>query len=71
MKLNASLLALITKMEPIDFVGLARLLGVSIIADKEPRPFADVLEDVLKKFDALPRGRKREVLKLVKKSCGK
>ena len=34
-----------------------------------PRAFADVLEDVMARYSALNRGRKREILKLVKKSC--
>ena len=34
-----------------------------------PRAFADVLEDVMARYSALSRGRKREILKLVKKSC--
>lgn len=94
---NQSLLVEIAKMKPIEFAGLANLLGVDIMKpidgteftstaaessemakenqlDKpkaEPRPFADVLEDVMAHFSALNRQRKREILKLVKKANAK
>ena len=65
-------------MEPLDFAGLAKLLGVQIVEpNKEakegeqkfiPRNFTDVFEDVMKKFSGLNRTRKREILKLIKKA---
>jgi hypothetical protein len=79
-------------MKPIEFMGLAKLLGVSVMKpvevytstaaepsemtqenqpDKpkaEPRPFTDVLEDVMARFSTLNRQRRREILKLVKKA---
>lgn len=79
MKSNMQLMDQITKMEPLEFAGLARLLGVSIVEDnpdKEaekkviPRSFSDVLADVMAKFSGLGRNRKREIIKLVKKSNG-
>ena len=77
--LNKKLMLLIAKMEPIEFCGLATFLGVKIteevetestdIKDKyKPRDFTDVLADVMQKFDALNRQKKRELFKLVKKS---
>ena len=77
MNSNSSLMEHITKMEPLEFAGLARLLGVAIIEDnpdKEaeqkviPRSFTDVFADVMAKFDKLGRARQREIIKLVKKS---
>ena len=83
MNTNMQLVKLISGMEPVDFVGLARLLGVRLLQPineagieststapdrMEPRPFLDVLEDVVKKFDSLNRSKKRELLRLVKKS---
>lgn len=78
MKLGMQLIEQISKMEPVEFLGLVRLLGVQVleenkeaIEDKDkfkPRSFADVLEDVMAKFDKQNRGRKREIIKLVKKS---
>ena len=79
MKSNMQLIEMICKMQPIEFAGLARLLGVQILEpnpnleseeDKkyQPRSFADVLEDVLAAFEKLNRTRKREIIKLVKQS---
>lgn len=85
---SQNLLLEITKMQPVEFAGLARLLGVDIVQKKEgveftstapepsadikknyeARPFADVLEDVMAKYSNLNRQRKREILRLVKKS---
>ena len=65
-------------MEPLDFAGLAKLLGVQIVEINEtaenekekftPRSFTDVFSDVMAKFEKLNRTRKREILKLIKKS---
>lgn len=79
MKSNMQLIEMICKMQPIEFAGLARLLGVQILEpnsnleseeDKkyQPRSFADVLADVLVAFEKLNRTRKREIIKLVKQS---
>ncbi len=77
MKSNMQLMDQITKMEPLEFAGLAKLLGVAIVEDNldeeaekkvVPRSFTDVLSDVMAKFSKLGRSRKREILKLVKKS---
>lgn len=85
---NQILLQEIVKMQPVEFAGLANLLGVQIVQKKgnieftstapespedvkknyEARPFADVLEDVMAKYSNLNRQRKREILRLVKKS---
>ena len=94
MNINQILLSEIPKMRPIEFTGLAKLLGVEVVKLKdektteqeftstetaaegpgaqnqkyEPRPFADVLGDVMARFSRLNRQRKREIVKLVKKS---
>ena len=77
MNSNLSLMDCVTKMEPLEFAGLAKLLGVAIVEDnpdKEaeqkvvPRSFTDVFADVMAKFDKLGRSKKREIIKLVKKS---
>ena len=77
MKSNMQLIDQISKMEPLDFVGLAKLLGVQVIAQNNDiegekqlnvRNFSDVFADVMAKFNGLNRTRKREILKLVKKS---
>ena len=67
------LLQLIINMQPVEFLGLANLLGVKVMEQGEdekavPRTFADVLEEVLAKFSKQNRQRKREILKLVQKA---
>lgn len=77
MNSNSSLMDCIIKMEPLDFAGLARLLGVDIVEenpDKESenkivaRSFTDVFADVMAKFNMLNRTKKREIIKLIKKA---
>lgn len=78
MKSSMQLIEQICKMEPLEFAGLARLLGVQIVELNEestdeknkykPRSFTDVISEVLDKYEKLNRVRKREILKLIKKS---
>ena len=60
----------IAKLEPVEFMGLARVLKVPLFTGedetREPRDFTDVFEDVLKNFSKCERVRRREILKLVK-----
>ena len=78
MKSSMQLIEQICKMEPLEFAGLARLLGVQIVelnnesTDEKnkykPRSFTDVISEVLDKYEKLNRVRKREIFKLIKKS---
>lgn len=79
MQNTEKLMRLIVDMRPVEFMGLAKLLGAPVMEEvnpeatdpKErykPRSFTDVFEDVLKRFDKLNRTRKREILKLIAKS---
>ncbi len=60
----------IAKLEPVEFMGLARVLKVPLFTGggdtREPRDFTDVFEDVLENFSKCKRVRRREILKLVK-----
>lgn len=47
------------------FLGVARILKVQLINDQNVRDFADIYEDVLNAFEAAPRKRKRELLKIL------
>lgn len=67
-------------LEPQEFIGLAKLLGVEIVEqstpkydeDKKvevevnPREFTDVLEDMLENFKKSNRKRRREFMKLLR-----
>ena len=79
MKNTEKLMRLIVDMRPVEFMGLARLLGAPVMEEvnpdatdpKErykPKSFTDVFEEVLRRFDKLNRSRKREILRLIEKS---
>lgn len=63
------LIELITKLEPVEFIGLARVLCVDIInkEDKTPRNFYDMLNDIVNKFNTLARKQRREILSVLRK----
>lgn len=72
------LLVIIPKLELVEFMGLARLLGVKLYKDEKDeeghfinRPFSEVLEDIMVRFDKLDRTKKREILRLLKKATTK
>lgn len=74
MKPMDKLLKCIPTLEPIEFIGLAKTLGVKILeqapSDSEkpewaPRSFTDVLADVLDRFEHANRTTKRQILQLV------
>ena len=77
MRAVEKLFELIPKLEPVEFVGLAHLLGIKLVEETNPsaedkkdrytpRPFTTVLEEMLKKYETLNRGKKREIVKMVK-----
>lgn len=75
MNSTEKLFDLIPKLGAIEFAGLARVLKVKLYSEEKdeqdhfiPRPFVDVLNDILANFDALGRERKREILQVVKKA---
>lgn len=75
-------LELVTKLEPIEFLGLAKVLGVKIYKMKDGTDVAadakkddivakdgvDLVAEVCERFLTLPRQRKREILKIMKKT---
>ena len=77
MKRTEQLFNMIPKLDTVQFIGLARLLGVKLVNKGEPnpdnpkitvasRPFVDVLEDMMRAFENLNRKRQREIIQLVK-----
>lgn len=60
---------LIKYLEPVEFIGLARILCVDIInkEDKTARDFYDVLNDMVNKFNTLARKQRRGILSVLKK----
>ena len=63
------LVELITKLEPVEFIGLARVLCVDIInkEDKATRDFYEVLNDIVDKFNTLARKQRREILSVLRR----
>ena len=63
------LIELITKLEPVEFIGLARILCVDIIneEDKTTRDFYDILNDIIDKFNTLARKQRREILSVLRR----
>lgn len=56
----------IPKLEPQEFIGLARLLGVELMNENEPREFEDILENVLENFTKANRKRRKEFITLLR-----
>lgn len=70
---------LIPKLGAVEFVGLARVLKVQLMDETNPqaenvkdrftpRPFLDVLEDMLAAYEQQSRERRRDILKIVKEA---
>ena len=62
-------ITLIVKLQPVEFMGLARVLKVHLYTDektREPRDFEEVFAEVLERFDKSNRARRREIIQLVK-----
>jgi hypothetical protein len=56
----------LSKLEAVEFIGVCKVLGVSLVKDKdEPREFRELLMDTISKFSALNRKDKRDLIKLV------
>ena len=58
----------IAKLEAVEFIGLAKLLGVELLEDEELRPMGDIVEDVMVKFSKLNRNKRRELKKIVREA---
>ena len=63
------LIELITELEPVEFIGLARVLCIDIInkEDKTTRDFYEVLNDIVDKFNTLARKQRREILSVLRR----
>ena len=65
---NQNFMELLIGLEAVEFLGLCKFLGVKLIEDsKSPRDFADLLSDLMEKFQNLNRTRQRELLQILKK----
>ena len=55
----------IAKLEAVEFIGLAKLLGVELLEGEELRPMGDIVDDIMFKFSKLNRKKRRELKKIV------
>ena len=60
----------LSKLEPVEFIGVAHLCGASLLQEdnKTPRDFADILKDILNKYETLNRKKRRELEKILAQS---
>jgi hypothetical protein len=66
-KNTQKIVKMIPLLEEIEFIGLMKILGVELLDEEGvERDFADLLEDGLRNFDALPRVSRRELFRIVK-----
>jgi hypothetical protein len=60
----------IAKLEAVEFIGLAKLLGVKLLEGKgeneKLRPMGDIVNDIMVKFSKLNRSKRRELEKIVR-----
>ena len=56
----------IAKLEAVEFIGLAKLLGVELLEDEELRSMGDIVEDIMAKFSKLNRKKRRELKEIVR-----
>ena len=57
---------LLKTKDPAVFAGVARILKVPLMEDKDtPKEFVDVFMEVVKNYSAAPRIRKKELLKII------
>lgn len=65
---NQKFMELLIGLEAVEFLGLCKFLGVKLMEDsKSPRDFADLLSDLMEKFQNLNHTRQRELLQILKK----
>lgn len=60
----------LTKLEPVEFCGLARIMGIKmdeVVDDKRTmQPLEKIMEELMDKFLETTRRRQKEILKLLK-----
>lgn len=55
------------KLEPVEFLGVARILGVDLMGeDKEPLPFEEVFAAIVTKYGQLSRRQRRNLDRILR-----
>ena len=57
----------VSKLSEVEFVGLSKILCVPILdKNKNERPFEEILSDMMDKFLIIKRGKRKEILNMIK-----
>lgn len=57
----------VSKLSEVEFAGLSKILCVPILdKDENERPFEEILSDMMDKFLMIKRGKRKEILKMIK-----
>lgn len=67
-KISGEFLQLIRELEPVEFLGLSKLLGVSLLDGEDPKDFFVLLSEDLKSFEGLARKKRREILRVLRQA---
>ena len=67
---EADFLQRVLMLETVEFVGVARILGIQLIIEdenkeKNPRSFEVVLKDMLSKYATLSRRQRKNLMKII------
>lgn len=64
--LTSTFIAALPKLEPLEIIGLCKILCVSIKDENQQvKNGANLLEEMIKKFDVIGRAQKRQILKMI------
>lgn len=59
----------VIKLEPIEFIGLAKILCAPVVDDnKDVRSFEDILSDMMDNFISTGRRQRRDILQMIKQA---
>lgn len=59
----------LTGLNPLEFIGVARVMGVKVMVDKDtPRQAEDILADMMIKFPQLSRTARRNLMRILRQA---
>lgn len=59
----------VVKLEPIEFIGLSKVLCTKLVDEnKDARPFEDILDDMIEKFLGTGHKQRRDILKMLRQA---
>lgn len=66
-KMLIEFINLVPTLEPVEFLGLAKILCTSTVdEDMNPRPFEDILNDMIDRFVSTGRRQRKDILKVLR-----